>query len=77
MEDYKRAQPMLEAYCREIDASSFLPEAATMLITCVQGAKEKPDSVRDVLTKVRDRLKYHPVAADLDKFLSGAPSPSP
>ena len=62
-EDWKRAQPMLEAYCREIDASSFLPDAASMLIACVKGAKEPPASIRDIIEKVKGRLKYHPVAA--------------
>ena len=70
--DWKRAQPMLEAYCREIDASSFLPDASSMLIACVTGAKEPPASIRDIIEKVKGRLKYHPVAAQLDKFLSTA-----
>ena len=48
---------MLEAYCREIDASSFLPEAA-MLITCVKAAKEPPDSIREIIEKVKGRLKF-------------------
>jgi hypothetical protein len=72
MGDWKRAQPMLEAYCREIDASSYLPEAASMLITCVTNAKESPDSIREIIEKVKGRLKYHPVAAQLERFLSTA-----
>lgn len=76
MEDWKRAQPMLEAYCREIDASSFLPEAATMLIYCATASKTTPASIRDIIEKVKGRLKYHPVAATLDKFLSTA-GPAP
>lgn len=77
MQDWKRAQPMLEAYCREIDASSFLPDAASMLITCVKGSKESPASIRDIIEKVKGRLKYHPVASDLDKFLATAPKTAP
>ena len=69
--DWKRAQPMLEAYCREIDASSFLPEAASMLITCVKQTKASPDSIREIILKVKGRLLYHPVAKQLDAFLSG------
>ena len=72
MEDWKRAQPMLEAYCREIDASSFLPDAASMLITCVTASKAPPASIREIIEKVKGRLKYHPVASQLDKFLSTA-----
>ncbi len=69
--DWKRAIPMLEAYCREIDASSFLPQAASMLIECVTQAKAPRDSVRPVIEKVKNRLKYHPVAGELDEFLGG------
>ncbi|MEO6738987.1 MAG: hypothetical protein ABIP20_01970 [Chthoniobacteraceae bacterium] len=69
--DFKRARPMLEAYCREIDASSFLPQAASMLINCVKLTKEPRDSIREVIEKVSARLKYHPVAKELDAFLAG------
>lgn len=69
--DWKRARPMLEAYCREIDASSFLPDVASMLIVCVKETKEPRDSIRDIIEKVKGRLKYHPVAAELDAFLAG------
>ena len=75
MSDWKRAQPMLEAYCREIDASSYLPDAASMLIACVTNAKEPPDSIRDIIEKVKGRLKYHPVAAQLEHFLSTTTKP--
>lgn len=76
-QDWKRARPMLEAYCREIDASSFLPDAASMLIACVNGAKEPPASIREIIEKVKGRLKYHPVASELDKFLKTAGKPTP
>ena len=69
--DWKRAHSMLEAYCREIDASSFLPEAARMLITCAREQKEPPASIHEVLKKVKTRLEYHPVAAELEEYLSG------
>lgn len=71
LHDFKRARPMLEAYCREIDASSFLPDAARKLITCVKESKESPDSIRGIIEKVKGRLKYHPVAQELDDFLAG------
>jgi hypothetical protein len=76
MKDWKHARPMLEAYCREIDASSYLPEAVSTLILCVQSSKADPSAIREIVEKVRDRLKFHPVAAQLDKFLASA-GPSP
>ena len=68
--DWQRARGMLEAYCREIDASSFLPEAARMLVTCVKQMKSPHQEVRDVVEKVAKRLKFHPVAKELEEFLS-------
>ena len=72
MSDWKRARPMLEAFCREIDASSFLPDAVSALILCVQLSKADPASIRDIVVKVKDRLKFHPIASQLDRFLSTA-----
>ena len=69
-QDWKRAQPMLETYCREVDASSFLPEAVSLLMDCVSGAKEPHASIKEILDKVKGRLKYHPVASEIDKFLA-------
>jgi hypothetical protein len=69
--DPKRARVMLEAYCREIDASSFLPNAASLLIKCVKDSKESRDSVRELIEKVNARLQYHPVSAELEAFLAG------
>ena len=68
--EWSRAGLMLEAYCRTIDASSYLPDAASMLIECVKNSGEPRESVRELIEKVRDRLKYHPVAAKLDAFLA-------
>jgi hypothetical protein len=68
--DWQRARVMLEAYCRAVDASSFLPESARMLVTCVKEMKSPCDEVRDVIEKVAKRLKYHPVAKELDEFLA-------
>jgi len=68
--DWKRARVMLTAYCREIDASSFLPEAARMLVECARQMKSPSGEIREVLEKVRTRLKYHPVSKELDEFLS-------
>ena len=42
-----------------------------MLITCVKQAKEPGDSIRELIEKVKGRLKYHPVAKELDAFLAG------
>ena len=68
--DWQRARVFLEAYCRNVDASSFLPEAARMLVTCVEKMNTPHDEVRDVIEKVAKRLKYHPVAGELEDFLS-------
>jgi hypothetical protein len=68
--NWKRARPMLEAYCREIDASSFLPETVKMLMACVKQSKEPPATIRELILKVKERLRFHPVARELDAFLA-------
>ncbi len=78
MQDWRRARPMIEAYCREIDASSFLPDSVSALIQCIQDSKADPAGVREIVVKVKDRLKFHPVASRLEKFLATAgPSNKP
>ena len=67
--DWMRARVMLEAYCREVDASSFLPDAARLLITCVEEMKTPRHEIRDLIEKVKKRLEYHPVAKELGEFL--------
>ena len=69
LKDWKRARPMLEAYCREIDASSFLPKAAQMLIACAEGGKLPPSEIREVIEKVSERLEFHPVGKELKDYL--------
>ena len=70
LRDWRRARVMLEAYCREVDASSFLPDAVRMLVTCVKEMKAPRHEVRDVVERVRKRLEYHPVAKELEEFLA-------
>ena len=78
MGEWKRARIMLEAYCREIDASAFLPDAASMLIACVKGSNEPPSkSMIEIIEKVKGRLQFHPVAAELEQFLSSVGKTSP
>lgn len=67
--DWQRARVMLEAYCGVVDASSFLPDAARMLVECVKQAKGPDATAREVLGKVRKRLEFHPVAEELNGFL--------
>jgi hypothetical protein len=68
--DWKRVRTLLEAYCREMDASSFLPEAARLLIESVKQLKTPPAEIRDVIEKVQGSLKFHPVAEELEAYLS-------
>ncbi len=68
--DWQRAQVMLEAYCGVVDASSFLPDAARMLVECARQPKAPRAGARAALEKVRKRLEHHPVAGELERFLA-------
>ncbi len=71
--DYGRVRMMLESYCRQIDASSFLPDATRLLIECAKKADTPPAEIRDIIEKVSGNLKFHPVAEELEAFLSANP----
>jgi tetratricopeptide (TPR) repeat protein len=68
--DWKRARAMLEAYCKLVDASSFLPEALRKLMVCVDELKVPRSEVRELFEKSRKRLQYHPVAEEIEEFLA-------
>lgn len=69
LKDYVRTRSMLEAYCDQIDASSFIPPALKALLQCMMFMNE-PD---EVLTKyseaVKKRMEFHPVADEIDALL--------
>lgn len=64
-----RAYPMLAAYCRQVDASSFLPDAVTLLIECSQALPPTKPMTTEIVEGVLGRLKYHPVAPKLEAYL--------
>lgn len=67
--NHRRAVAMLSAYCSQIDASSFLPKAVALLI---ESSKHVPDSkakTREVAEAVLARMKFHPVASELEEYL--------
>ena len=63
---------MLAAYCRQIDASSFLPDAVSLLIECSAGLPDANAQTAEIVKGVLGRLKYHPVAPKLEAFLNSA-----
>ncbi len=64
-----RAYPMLAAYCRQVDASSFLPDAVSQLIECSQALPTTKPMTTEIVKGVLGRLKYHPVAPKLEAYL--------
>jgi hypothetical protein len=67
--NHKRAVAMLTAYCSQIDASSFLPKAVTQLIESSAQVPESKAKTREVAESVLSRMKFHPVAAQLEEYL--------
>ncbi|MDD5482943.1 MAG: hypothetical protein PHP98_04755 [Kiritimatiellae bacterium] len=66
--DPRRAYGMLRAYCDQVDASSYLPEAAKVLLECMVDLKMPPGEIRAYGRKLCDRLEFHPAAREL-KFM--------
>ena len=53
-----------------MDASSFLPDAARMLVECVRETDAPREEIRELIEQVRGRLLFHPVARELEAFLA-------
>lgn len=66
---HKRARRTLEAYCDQIDATSFIPQALETLLTCMMYMKESDEKLREYCDKVRKRLEFHPVADRFESML--------
>jgi len=60
--NYLRARPMLKAYCQNMDASSYLPDAAVLLLDCLQETKAPQEEIRVFAADMHERLKFHPSA---------------
>ncbi|MFM8981681.1 MAG: hypothetical protein ACKOLA_02015 [Spartobacteria bacterium] len=67
--NHKRAVAMLTAYCTQIDASSFLPKAVTQLIESSEQVPDSKAKTREVVESVLGRMKFHPVATQLEEYL--------
>ncbi|MFO1492455.1 MAG: hypothetical protein U1F77_09070 [Kiritimatiellia bacterium] len=67
--DWRRASTLLKPYCDHVDASAFLPDAARALLACMRELKAPRAEIVATATKLRKRLEFHPVAAELDAIL--------
>ena len=67
--DWRRASALLKPYCEYVDASAFLPDAARALLACMRELKAPRQEIVATATKLRKRLEFHPVAAELDAIL--------
>mgnify|MGYP003604893266 CR=1 FL=1 len=67
--DMKRARWLLEPYCRQIEASSYLPDFAMALLRCMEEMNESQETMKEIAVLLKDRLEFHPVAEKLDYFI--------
>lgn len=60
--DWGRANATLSAYCDNVDASSFVAEAAKAALACKQALNVPNAELLPFCEKMEKKLKYHPVA---------------
>ncbi len=65
----RRAYGMLRAYCDQVDASSYLPEAAKLVLACMKDLQFPPEEISSYGKKLRERLEFHPAADDIEVIL--------
>ncbi|MFC1497805.1 hypothetical protein ACFLS1_04925 [Verrucomicrobiota bacterium] len=71
LQNYQRAATILEAYCKNIEASSFLPKAADLLIDCMMRGQIKASERKEILEDLKKKFEFHPLASKIDRLLKG------
>ena len=69
MQDWRRAEASLDAYCDQIDASSFVPPAVEALLTCKIKLNEPREPMIEFCERMRKKLEFHPAVRRIDEIL--------
>jgi len=67
--DHKRARVLLESYLANVDASSYLPKAVSMLLSLMMDDDESDEVLREFCRDMKERFAFHAVAKQLDATL--------
>ena len=68
VEDWGRAAAILDAYCDQVDASSFIPEAVKELLKCKVKLKHPKAELDEFVKKMKRKLEFHPVGLQLEQL---------
>ena len=60
LDNIPRARALLEAYCENVDASSYLPDAVSLLERCLINQRTPKSELKAFYEKMSKRLEYHP-----------------
>jgi len=69
LRDWTRAEQMLDAYCAQVDASSYVPAAVEVLLECKRNLKLPKDEMIEFCKEMKKKLEYHPVGEKIDRVL--------
>ena len=58
IEDYRRARAILTAYCDQVDASNFVTEAMTMIVSCMIYMGEPESAVEKYQKEIGKRMQF-------------------
>jgi len=64
-----RARRALEAYCRQVDASSYMAEAIEQLLYCMTKMGAPDNEMREFCEAMKKRLEFHPAVEQIDAML--------
>ena len=65
----QRARTLLEAYCDNVDASSYVADAAELLLRCMMYDREPDDVLTKFCDKMKKRFQFHPFADRVNGML--------
>jgi hypothetical protein len=68
--DWKKAEALLDPYCEQIDASSYIAPATEALLECKQKLRKPAPEIVAFCEKMKKKLEFHPVAEKINRTLS-------
>jgi hypothetical protein len=68
VKDWTRAAAILDAYCDQVDASSFIPAAVKSLLECKCRLKVPKAELDEFCKKMKKKLEFHPVGLEIDQL---------
>ena len=73
IQDPPRVYSLMSAFCRSVEASPHMPEAAALLLWALVEVEAPSEQIQEYVELLQRRLEFHPVSEDLERLATRAP----